>query len=437
MHATANFSTKFSIPGSWYCCHEIRLKKHSQRHGSASQREPMKTSSSAVAPFSSSAFSLALAAATCRPCGGGGGAPDHLQWMTFYDPCWSGPPPSSSHDGPGSGLAPPDDAANARLPKISSSKTHPNGSAPVSIFPSGPDCTDDILWEQSGWHNLLTGPEMWGLAALPTMARLHTDYGYRGMPDLTHWSSGWNMNASSCVSLGMPANCSEMRLVLHGGDLAPNWQLLLDAIVAVYQPYIDNKTVVGIFIGDELVATHSWSCNAMAAIATRLKQRNPRILLYSNEGGCWPCLGTAAGAQIVHAMDYFSYDRYRGYKDEAAVSRAWAEENLYPHMRPEQKLLLVPGLYATDPVHCIKFSAKSNFSCPLDKQEDELLLKLLDFWAWAKNDTRVIGFKPWHLASFAEGNNPVSALTLGAYSMPRVLALLIHIGRQIVANNPN
>eukprot|EP01050_Picozoa_sp_SAG11_P008995 SAG11_NODE_821_length_7010_cov_9.308783_5_plen_321_part_00 len=316
-----------------------------------------------------------------------------------------------------------------------SNKPHSNGSAPVSIFPSGPDCTDDILWEQSGWHNLLTGPEMWGLAALPTMLQLHTKYGYHGMPDLTHWGSGWEVNASSCVSFGLPANCSEMRLVAHGGSLTPEWQQLLDAIIAVHQPYFDNHTFVGFFIDDELIATHTWSCEAMAAISTTLKQRNPHILLYSNEGGCWPCLGSTTGDQIMKAMDYFSYDRYRGYKDEASVSRAWAEANLYPHMRPNQKLLLVPGLYATDPVHCIRFSAKGNFSCPLDKREDELVLKLLDFWEWAKNDTRVIGFKPWHLASFAEGNNPVFALTIGAYQMPRVMALLIRIGRQIVDNH--
>ena len=43
--------------------------------------------------------------------------------------------------------------------------------------------------------------------------------------------------------------------------------------------------------------------------------------------------------------------------------------------------------------------------------------------------------KPWHLANFAEGANPVSAQTLGAVAMPKVLALLIHIGRQIAENN--
>ena len=43
--------------------------------------------------------------------------------------------------------------------------------------------------------------------------------------------------------------------------------------------------------------------------------------------------------------------------------------------------------------------------------------------------------KPWHLANFAEGANPVSAQTLGAVAMPKVLALLIHIGRKIAENN--
>ena len=294
-------------------------------------------------------------------------------------------------------------------------KVEPNLKVHTNIMPSGPDCSDDILWEQSGWHNLcrphptsptpatrrpetylccrLTGPEMWGLNALPTMAHAHTRYGYVGMPDLTHWASDLT-NSSDCLSFGMPANCTKMRLTEHDGSLAPGWEALLEGIVRVYQPYFDNGTLIGVFIGDELVATKSFTCDTMAAITTRLKELNPKMILYSNEGGCWPCLGTPAGDKIMTAMDWFSWDRYRAYgQEEAAVSRAWAEQNLYPHMtRPDQRLLLVPGLYATDPVHCIKFTTKHNASCPMDRQEDEMVDKLLNFWEWAQNDTRVIGF---------------------------------------------
>ena len=33
-------------------------------------------------------------------------------------------------------------------------KVEPNLKVHTNIMPSGPDCSDDILWEQSGWHNL-------------------------------------------------------------------------------------------------------------------------------------------------------------------------------------------------------------------------------------------------------------------------------------------
>jgi hypothetical protein len=70
----------------------------------------------------------------------------------------------------------------------------------------------------------------------------------------------------------------------------------------------------------------------------------------------------------------------------------------------------------------------------MDRQEEQMLDILLDYWDWAQNDTRVIGFKPWHLANFAEGANPVSSQTLGAVAMPKVLSLLIHIGRYITGS---
>ena len=89
---------------------------------------------------------------------------------------------------------------------------------------------------------------MWGLNALPTMAHAHTRYGYVGMPDLTHWASDLT-NSSDCLSFGMPANCTKMRLTEHDGSLAPSWETLLEGIVRVYQPYFDNGTIIGVFIG--------------------------------------------------------------------------------------------------------------------------------------------------------------------------------------------
>jgi hypothetical protein len=181
---------------------------------------------------------------------------------------------------------------------------------------------------------------MWGLKALPTMAHAHSRYGYTGMPDLTHWGSDLH-NSSDCLAVNMPENCKDMRLTQHNGSLTPGWQTVLEAVVRVYQPYFDNKTLLGIFLGDELVATKSWTCDTMASIATRLKQLNPDVILYSNEGGCWPCLGTSAGDKIMAAMDWFSWDRVSSFHLCTPTSQFW--------QRTQDHLLLPSGV-------CVAFS---------------------------------------------------------------------------------
>lgn len=380
-----------------------------------------------------------------------------LLFLLQYDPCWPGRPSSLSV--PGQGLPVPNTAAHE------------------SLDPFGPACSDDVFFEQRGWHNLLTGPESWGLNMLPTMAHLCTQYGYRGMPDLSRWAEG--LNATDCPRFGLPANCTtggaRLDLPLQpgpSGALMPEANDTLTRLMQVFEPYFKNQTFVGLFIGDELISSGAWSCQTMAGITGLIKMINPNVLVYTNEGGHWPCGGP--GDKVMSTIDIFSWDaygnRYCGAAEVVTV-RNQAHE-FYPRMYPHQKIMLVPGLFATDPVHCLKFH---NESCPLDEQEAFIALKLkacvlrlwffliraqlghrtvsvlpacillwrnnshwmrrccYSYWDWALSDLRVIGFKPYHLASFAEGASPASEQTIGAYAMPNVLPLLVHMGRAIVS----
>ena len=65
--------------------------------------------------------------------------------------------------------------------------------------------------------------------------------------------------------------------------------------------------------------------------------------------------------------------------------------HVYPKLHPHQQVLFVPGVFASDPVHC----AARNGSCPLDKQAEQVVIKLDGYLQWAKNDTKVAGFNPW------------------------------------------
>ena len=109
-------------------------------------------------------------------------------------------------------------------------------------------------------------------------------------------------------------------------------------------------------------------------------------------------------------------------------NRQYYTDVIFPKLAPHQGVLFVPGIFASDPLHC----AAGNVSCPLDAQAEQIVLKLDGFFEWAKAEPRVAGFNPWH---FANRSTPQLQgwwdQRLGAASMPSVVAKLKEIGHYI------
>ena len=98
----------------------------------------------------------------------------------------------------------------------------------------------------------------------------------------------------------------------------------------------------------------------------------------------------AAGG-IPAALDLISVDMYSSDgQTEVANAKKYYESEIYPYMLPNQSVMLVPGVFASDPVHC----ADSNVSCPLAAQAEQIVVKLDRYFEWAKEDARVRGFNP-------------------------------------------
>jgi hypothetical protein len=93
--------------------------------------------------------------------------------------------------------------------------------------------------------------------------------------------------------------------------------------------------------------------------------------------------------------------------------------------------MLVPGAFGNDPEHCVQHD---NVSCPLDKQEAQLLLKMQGYIAWMKADPMIAGFKGWHFASFGESDHSTFAQTIGVQAFPAVVDELIGLGRYIISD---
>ena len=242
----------------------------------------------------------------------------HLRFMSVWDPCWPGPW-HEIVDRPG--LWGPSTVAqkvseNARL-------------GHTSLFPAGPDCTDDVLWSMSGWTNLLFGPTAaWNLKMLPLMAELHARYGYVSMPDLSGFLKG--LNATECADFG---GCGPVFARSKTG-LAPGWNDTIARIAAAVRPYVESGSVAGMMIGDEIATTAGYPCSALEAVATQLRASLPEGLIYTNEANGWPC------KTIPPAFDLISYDQYNGDgRLEAKKNRQIAEAEVYPKMRECPKRL--------------------------------------------------------------------------------------------------
>eukprot|EP01050_Picozoa_sp_SAG11_P026877 SAG11_NODE_6597_length_1281_cov_1.949239_1_plen_267_part_01 len=104
---------------------------------------------------------------------------------------------------------------------------------------------------------------------------------------------------------------------------------------------------------------------------------------------------------------------------------AFYEREVFPRLRPHQRALLAPGVFASHPEVC----AAHNTSCPLAQQATQVTKRLDMLFEWAKGRDEIAGWIPWH---FGNRTTPqwggAYDLELGAISMPSVVAKLTEIG---------
>lgn len=250
----------------------------------------------------------------------------------------------------------------------------------------------------------------------------------------------------------------------NDGVCLPNdWGLQLDAFEETVAPFVENGTVVGIFLGDEKICGGVPLRNYTAVLAhlraafgqcdcsltvsvDECFSCSPRcdcgmyvgagksVLLYGNE-----CGNTIGGGELPAELDLFSFDVYDAQNtdgaNEVALARSIAEKTIFPQLAPHQKLLLVPGVYGNTPAACEK-AGGSAAVCSLDAQAVQVVKKLDGFFEWAKAEERIAGFNPWHFGHRASRqNSAIHDMEIGAVEMPSVLAKLREIGQHIVGGN--
>eukprot|EP00463_Aulacantha_scolymantha_P002486 TRINITY_DN3237_c0_g1_i1.p1 TRINITY_DN3237_c0_g1~~TRINITY_DN3237_c0_g1_i1.p1 ORF type:complete len:227 (-),score=14.73 TRINITY_DN3237_c0_g1_i1:2-682(-) len=206
--------------------------------------------------------------------------------------------------------------------------------------------------------------------------------------------------------------------------LFPNWLTVVDNFISEIKPDIQNGTFIGVFMGDEICCSGVPLSN-LTSVADYLRTGlGPTAILYTNE-----CSVMETWPMVPESLDFISIDFYDEHNTNGTheVELNWNYYNkvIYPKLHSHQGVLFVPGIFASDPVHC----TEGNVSCPLDKQAEQIVIKLDGFFKWAKTDTRVAGFNPWHFSNRSHAQlHGWWDQRLGAVSMPTVMAKLEEIG---------
>ena len=192
--------------------------------------------------------------------------------------------------------------------------------------------------------------------------------------------------------------------------LRPDYKAAVAKFATAAKPLLANSSIIGFNLGDEL----SWSCltpSDLANGAAELRSHFPRggaVIWYNEASGPldptsrwrvprpWgpaDCPEIHESYSIPAALDWFSVDIYHALENSSnfVVSQVkdFYEANIFPHLSPEQRTVLVPGSFGCNRTMSTCDAAAYDRQCTRDAH---------DFIAWATADTRVVGVFPWHWA---------------------------------------
>ena len=171
-----------------------------------------------------------------------------------------------------------------------------------------------------------------------------------------------NVHTNGCalltrtIAAGRAANISTLFAVhdiffVNGKGLRSDWRQAWTALSAELEPLIEDRAVTGFFVGDELFPGKITLADFKVALGAlgEAKAKYPWLVVWENEGGTgWVDQFKDGG--VPPELDLISMDDYymgSSPQAEADGHRAFYEKSIYPLLHPHQKVLLVPGSFAT------------------------------------------------------------------------------------------
>ena len=229
---------------------------------------------------------------------------------------------------------------------------------------------------------------------------------------------------------------------LNGKGLRPDWNAAWAALLAKLVPLIETRVVVvGFFIGDELFPGKISLADFMSCLGAlaAAKATYPWLITWENEGGLnWVAdfkkNGVPAELDVISLDDYYMGTTP---SSEAAGHRKFYEDEIYPLLKPHQKVFLVPGSFATHDANNTrggkaypKGNATFCYGGTFHGCDEYMADQANAFAQWAQEDPRVAGIAPWHWDSRLLGVvSPYKEV--GVVDMPLTRAAWQGIGQAI------
>lgn len=218
-----------------------------------------------------------------------------------------------------------------------------------------------------------------------------------------------------------------------GWTLRSDWQRCWDAFADLAAPLVASGHIRGFMILDEPV-WNGVQVSELATIATAIKADFPttKVMVVDARPPFVDGLdsfGDSVNYDPIPAdIDWIGYDDY---SDNVSAVQSDYQTYLYPKMSAGQKAVLVPGA----------FGSEGNPNATLGDYDQQNVIDAEAYYQWAKTDSNVIGFVPWHWMTLNLGSDLDRFWGLGMYweigarDMPLTSAKWQQIGSEIAVNN--
>lgn len=340
-----------------------------------------------------------------------------------------------------------------------------NAPPPPPPPPSPPSKTRP--WMELGWMSY-TAPDVRLLpnasvatlqlgGNLSLLLESHQTYGLPGL---------LNLQESQWGSHGPPARSTAAHVLYdeskHGWVLTADWESAAADAIATLRPLVEDGSITGLMLGDELVCSGLPLAN-LSALASRLRAglhsaNEVGFFLYTNEcfpadithchtaadcaassawgaghtgGGPATCRADASLPPSLHgycmaavwpelpaALDFLSLDAYDVGDAEYTRVDNLLNRYIFPLLQPHQKAWIVPGLYGRN--------GTQDNETALAETDALLVQKLAAYWALYAAHDKVGGLMAWHWNSLESSFSP-SSMTLGGALYPRTMELWAQI----------